>query len=427
MVVRALPALLLLAPLAAADTLHVPQDFATIQAAVDASADGDTIVVHKGTYSEAVVVTGKTGLLISGSGKPLIDGTGSEDALTLVGCSNVEVRGLRLTGGSVSDLHVTDSQQLELHHCTIGEAAQIAIFIEGSSEVQVHHNTLVGAGAGWPEAGVRAGDSDHVTVEHNTISFFIDGVRFFSDSAPGAGADDSTIGHNVIHDLWHAGIEAYGTGLQIEQNKITDSGEDGIWLDADDATLTHNKVSQVGDTGILVFDGEGNVIDHNTVSKAAFHGISSSATATGTALIGNKVTSSGSTASLSLEGPGCSSDQDKVSKPQGVGLVLSGTGGSVTGLRIKKPAGVGIELSGGGNTFSDARVSHAGEDGFQVTGDGNTLADCRAMGSDEDGFDVSGASNAFSTCKAKGSGTLDKNDGGADNTFTDCEFGTESP
>ena len=35
MLPRALPFLLLLAPLAAADTLHVPKDFATIQAAVD--------------------------------------------------------------------------------------------------------------------------------------------------------------------------------------------------------------------------------------------------------------------------------------------------------------------------------------------------------------------------------------------------------
>jgi parallel beta-helix repeat protein len=451
---RALPFLLALAPLAAADTLHVPKDFATIQAAVDASANGDTIVVHKGVYAEAVVVTGKIGLLIRGAGKAVIDATGLDVGLTLADCANVEVRGLQVDNADERNIAVTDSASIELHHCEVNVAnlsgstgiylgatgdarvhhchvtgALLAgIFVDSSFAVQVDHNVVLGMkSGGWPEAAVRTADSTEVTIELNTLSFVISGVRCFSDALDGFGASDSTIAHNVIHDLWHAGIEAFGTGLQIEQNKITQSGEDGIWLDADDTTVAHNKVSQVSDTGILVFDGTGNLLDHNTVSKAGFHGISSSATATATTLTGNKVTSSGSVASLQLEGAGCSSDQDRVKKPQGTGLVLSGTGGSVTGLRIAKPHGVGVDLSGGGNTLSDARVSHAGEDGFHVAGDGNTLADCRAMGSDEDGFDVTGATNAFTTCKAKGSGVLDKNDVGDGNSFTDCDFGTEAP
>src|SRR5262245_25818126 len=93
MVVRALSCLLLLAPLAAAGTLHVPQDFATIQAAVDASVAGDTVVVHKGVYAEAVIVSSKSGLIIKGAGKPLIDATGFDIGLALDGCSDVEVRG----------------------------------------------------------------------------------------------------------------------------------------------------------------------------------------------------------------------------------------------------------------------------------------------------------------------------------------------
>ena len=451
---RALPFLLALAPLAAADTLHVPKDFATIQAAVDASAYGDTIVVHKGVYAEAVVVTGKIGLLIRGSGKPVIDATGLDVGLTLADCAAIEVRGLQVDNADERNIAVTDSASIELHHCEVNVAnlsgstgiylgatgdarvhhchvtgALLAgIFVDSSFAVQVDHNVVLGMkSGGWPEAAVRTADATEVTIEHNTLSWVISGVRCFSEAPEGFGAQDSTIAHNVIHDLWHAGVEVFGTGLLIEHNKVVQSGDVGIWLATDDTTVAHNKVSKVGDTGILVFDGAGNVLDHNKVSKADFHGISSSATATGTALTDNRVTSSGSTASLRLDGAGCSSDHDRVKKPKGTGLVLSGTGGSVTGLRIAKPAGVGIDLSGGGNTLSDARVSHAGEDGFLVAGDGNTLADCRAMGSVEDGFEVSGASNAFTTCKAKGSGSLDKNDGGADNTFTDCDFGTESP
>ena len=58
---RALPsalvALLALAAPAAADTLKVPKDFATINEAVAAAVAGDTVSVSKGTYAEQVVVS----------------------------------------------------------------------------------------------------------------------------------------------------------------------------------------------------------------------------------------------------------------------------------------------------------------------------------------------------------------------------------
>jgi len=41
---------------ASAATIYVPDDYATIQAAVDAASTGDTIIVKDGTYSENVDV-----------------------------------------------------------------------------------------------------------------------------------------------------------------------------------------------------------------------------------------------------------------------------------------------------------------------------------------------------------------------------------
>ena len=46
-------------------TIRVPQDYATIQKAVDAAGDGDTILVGPGTYSGGIVVAGKSITLVS--------------------------------------------------------------------------------------------------------------------------------------------------------------------------------------------------------------------------------------------------------------------------------------------------------------------------------------------------------------------------
>jgi hypothetical protein len=59
-------ALLLVAPInSPAAEIHVPSQFSTIQAAIDSSADGDTIIVQPGTYAENIDYNGKAITLTS--------------------------------------------------------------------------------------------------------------------------------------------------------------------------------------------------------------------------------------------------------------------------------------------------------------------------------------------------------------------------
>jgi len=84
----------------AADRL-VPSQFATINAAVAACANGDTIYVDSGTYNEAVSFAGKTITIasINGAASTIIDGTGMNNAVVRI--DGGSAAGTRLEGFTI--------------------------------------------------------------------------------------------------------------------------------------------------------------------------------------------------------------------------------------------------------------------------------------------------------------------------------------
>jgi len=71
----------------AADTLYVPGDYSTIQAAINAASMGDTIMVAAGTYYENLVINKKIHIVGAGDykTKTVIDGGGSGSTVLISG------------------------------------------------------------------------------------------------------------------------------------------------------------------------------------------------------------------------------------------------------------------------------------------------------------------------------------------------------
>jgi len=88
----------------AATTIHVPDDFPTIQQAIDAAADEDTILVAPGTYDETINFNGKAITVrgLAGPEKTVINAKGAGSVVT---CANGEANdsvldGFTITGGN---------------------------------------------------------------------------------------------------------------------------------------------------------------------------------------------------------------------------------------------------------------------------------------------------------------------------------------
>ena len=87
---------------ASADTLHVPGDFPTIQAAIDAAMDGDEVEVHPGTYNETINFLGKAIRVYSTDG-PDVTIIDAQQTGTVVTCDSGEgpdtvLEGFTITG-----------------------------------------------------------------------------------------------------------------------------------------------------------------------------------------------------------------------------------------------------------------------------------------------------------------------------------------
>lgn len=139
--------------------LQVPTQYASIQAAVSASQNGDRILVSPGTYAEPIFVTGKAltieGIVDASGQRPILDG-GSQARIMRLADASCTIRSLHFRSGNASNEVPRDGG---------------AIFATGTGSLQVQHcvfegciastsSTLQGGGGAIHAAGPTATVSD---------------------------------------------------------------------------------------------------------------------------------------------------------------------------------------------------------------------------------------------------------------------------
>jgi parallel beta-helix repeat protein len=143
-------------------TILIPYNYSTIQAGIDASIDGDTVLVNPGTYYENIVYGGKGIILASlflTSGNPsyidstIIDGDSSGSVVTF---TYSEDSMSVLTGFTIRDGYTTDFRQGGGIHC------------DSASNPRIEYNTITENSSVQGGAGIYCWNSSP-TISHNII------------------------------------------------------------------------------------------------------------------------------------------------------------------------------------------------------------------------------------------------------------------
>lgn len=205
--------------------LHVPGDYATVQAAVDAAGEGDLIQVHAGTYPENVLIT-TPGLRLRASAGVVLDGTGRAGI------------GVRVLGGSMA----TPIPDVEISGFEIRGFEQ-GIVLQWATSARVHRNLLHGnldlvepfafyEGAGIDLIGTRSSQ-----IGQNVINGNGNGGIFLR-----VGSQGNEIQANRIHE----------NGIQTAGTTLTGSGITVTGADTRDNRIVANRVEANYGRGIMI-------------------------------------------------------------------------------------------------------------------------------------------------------------------------------
>lgn len=244
-----------------ADTLRVPANFPTIQAAVDAAGPGDVIDVAKGTYDETVVISGKTNIALRGKAHPTIDGDDSGVPIRIEDSAQIVVDGFVLANGFEDDVEIVGSNDVVIRRCELDGGALDGIGVDASTNVLIEKNRFDGQG----DDGIDFDDS-----EGPVTSSRISKNRFERVADDAIDLDGS--GHLVeknrasrcgrgIH------VDESSTGNTVEKNTIQNSDDTAIEVDGSQNTILKNKLQNLGDEGISVH-GDRNRVEKNKIDRA---------------------------------------------------------------------------------------------------------------------------------------------------------------
>src|SRR3989344_4818777 len=234
----------------AAAVINVPADFTTIQDAVDAASDGDTIIVAANTYDEQVVIDGK-GLTLEGAGDTTIIRPSSASILTSSYTTGTQ------TGAFFNGIVIASI--IDVRNVAVSQVIIKNLKVDGELITSLPSGAGHVSGIVFGEAG---GIIDNVTIE-DTGNVVPTTVRTYSVWLDAVG------GTNVSVNITNSIAQFYGrNGMNARGNNLQINFEDNVIIGP--GTVGPNQVPN----GILLISGSDGTVTNNIISANHFTGVS---------------------------------------------------------------------------------------------------------------------------------------------------------
>lgn len=219
---------------AESNTIVVPDDYSSIQDAINNAVEGDTILIKKGTYVENPVVNKSVSLVGEYRDLTVIDVT----AGLKVQSNYVNITGLTIYDGYHGITVSANSCRISENKITDSEVGIALISAYGNV---VAENTFQNIGL---SAAIQLSYSYNNLVQHNYINLCTEGIQVRE------GSSNNTVTDNIIADCQDVAIRLLGSGVGHR------------WYGPDGNTIMRNNISS-SRVGTTVYGSNYNVISNN--------------------------------------------------------------------------------------------------------------------------------------------------------------------
>lgn len=186
---------------ASGSTLHVGsgQAYSTIQDAINAANNGDTVYVHSGTYNENIGINKQITLQGESKETTIIDGSSANNHTLTIKSNNITIKDLEIKN--------TDGSS---YSC---------IIMDSASNCEINNNIIKESGNGL----YLLSNSDNNLIKENTIEYNNIGIYF-------SNGDNNVVRDNIIRNNNAYGIQLsqYSTGNTIYLNDFDDNNNANV-------------------------------------------------------------------------------------------------------------------------------------------------------------------------------------------------------
>jgi parallel beta-helix repeat protein len=278
----------------AAKTIYVPNNYTTIQEAIDNATAGDTIYVWAGTYNENVIVNKTVTLIGNGSANTTIDGGGTNNVVTIT-TDWVNLTGFKVTNSGTSTLIYPEAGiwldnvvnvTISNNNCSNNHNG---INIMGESKSNIIKNNLCFNNL---KVGILICESDLNKIDNNTCNWNgYYGIRvYYGDSNK---ISNNSCFYNDIYGIYIrysnlnilnkniCNFNNYG-GI-LNSNSISNTIDNsickfnnypGIIFNSSESNILTNNICNLNyNSGIYLLSSESNIFANNTCDSNDFHGI----------------------------------------------------------------------------------------------------------------------------------------------------------